>query len=109
MGSYSVSHDFHWDCPYKGRWDIEQEGNDSTQGCTLRVYTNVAFSKKTMWKGSSSNSLQDIGSCADWEYFAGKIVQSTVEECREAYEIWIDLVSSIFSIIREFPICLLQI
>lgn len=24
--------------------------------------------------------------------FAGKIVQSTLEECREAYAIWIDLV-----------------
>ncbi|KAG6432294.1 hypothetical protein SASPL_103869 [Salvia splendens] len=55
----------------KGRWDVEQVGNDSTPSCTLRVYTNVAFSKKTMWKG--------------------KIVQSTVEECREAYAIWIDL------------------
>ncbi|XP_042065415.1 protein VASCULAR ASSOCIATED DEATH 1, chloroplastic-like [Salvia splendens] len=65
------------DVPYgdyfavEGRWDVEQVGNDSTPSCTLRVYTNVAFSKKTMWKG--------------------KIVQSTVEECREAYAIWIDL------------------
>ncbi|KAL1543316.1 protein of unknown function (DUF4782) [Salvia divinorum] len=65
------------DVPYgdyftvEGRWDVEQVGNDSSPCCTLRVYTNVAFSKKTMWKG--------------------KIVQSTVEECREAYAIWIDL------------------
>ncbi|KAH6789609.1 hypothetical protein C2S51_004615 [Perilla frutescens var. frutescens] len=65
------------DVPYgdyftvEGRWEVEQVGNDSTPCCTLRVYTNVAFSKKTMWKG--------------------KIVQSTVEECREAYAIWIDL------------------
>ncbi|XP_057808329.1 protein VASCULAR ASSOCIATED DEATH 1, chloroplastic [Salvia miltiorrhiza] len=65
------------DVPYgdyfavEGRWDVEQEGNDSTPCCTLRVYTNVAFSKRTMWKG--------------------KIVQSTIEECREAYAIWIDL------------------
>ncbi|PIN02631.1 hypothetical protein CDL12_24852 [Handroanthus impetiginosus] len=65
------------DVPYsdyftvEGRWDAEEDGNDSNPGCILRVYINVAFSKKTMWKG--------------------KIVQSTVEECREAYAIWIDL------------------
>ncbi|KAI3444798.1 hypothetical protein Pfo_001463 [Paulownia fortunei] len=64
------------DVPYgdyfrvEGLWDVEKEGSDSNPGCILRVYTNVAFSKKTMWKG--------------------KIVQSTVEECREAYAIWID-------------------
>ncbi|GFQ02491.1 hypothetical protein PHJA_002393000 [Phtheirospermum japonicum] len=65
------------DVPYgdyfrvEGRWDVEEDGNEQSPGCILRVYTNVAFSKKTMWKG--------------------KIVQSTVEECREAYETWIDL------------------
>ncbi|GFP90531.1 gram domain-containing protein 1a [Phtheirospermum japonicum] len=65
------------DVPYgdyfrvEGRWDVEEDGNEQRPGCILRVYTNVAFSKKTMWKG--------------------KIVQSTVEECREAYETWIDL------------------
>ncbi|KAL8495679.1 hypothetical protein ACS0TY_019699 [Phlomoides rotata] len=65
------------DVPYgdyfsvEGRWDLEPEEDDSKPGCRLRVYTNVAFSKKTMWRG--------------------KIVQSTVEECREAYAIWIDL------------------
>ncbi|KAL7158407.1 hypothetical protein ABFS83_02G141300 [Erythranthe nasuta] len=65
------------DVPYgdyftvEGRWDVENEGNDSKPGCVLRVYINLNFSKKTMWKG--------------------KIVQSTVEECREAYAIWIDL------------------
>ncbi|KAK6119351.1 hypothetical protein DH2020_046907 [Rehmannia glutinosa] len=66
------------DVPYgdyfrvEGRWDVEKVDNESKPGCILRVYTNVAFSKKTMWKG--------------------KIVQSTVEECREAYAIWLDLV-----------------
>ncbi|KAL7120966.1 hypothetical protein ACP275_02G154600 [Erythranthe tilingii] len=65
------------DVPYgdyftvEGRWDVENEGNDSKPGCVLRVYINLNFSKKTMWKG--------------------KIVQSTVEECREAYAIWINL------------------
>ncbi|KAL0397669.1 UNVERIFIED_CONTAM: protein VASCULAR ASSOCIATED DEATH 1, chloroplastic [Sesamum calycinum] len=65
------------DVPYgdyftvEARWDVENDGNDSKPGCILRVYINVAFSKKTMWKG--------------------KIVQSTLEECREAYAIWIDL------------------
>ncbi|XP_011089290.1 protein VASCULAR ASSOCIATED DEATH 1, chloroplastic [Sesamum indicum] len=65
------------DVPYgdyftvEARWDVEKDGNDSRPGCILRVYINVAFSKKTMWKG--------------------KIVQSTLEECREAYAIWIEL------------------
>ncbi|KAL3833059.1 hypothetical protein ACJIZ3_007795 [Penstemon smallii] len=64
------------DVPYgdyfsvEGRWDVEKDSSGSTPGCILRVYTSVAFSKKTMWKG--------------------KIVQSTVEECREAYAICID-------------------
>ncbi|CAA0820352.1 Protein VASCULAR ASSOCIATED DEATH 1-chloroplastic [Striga hermonthica] len=65
------------DVPYgdyfrvEGHWDVEEEGNEQRPGCILRVYTNVAFSKKTFLKG--------------------KIVQSTVEECREAYAAWIDL------------------
>ncbi|XP_073146203.1 protein VASCULAR ASSOCIATED DEATH 1, chloroplastic isoform X2 [Henckelia pumila] len=65
------------DVPYgdyftvEGRWDVERDGDDSQPGCFLRIYINVSFSKKTMWKG--------------------KIVQSTEEECREAYAIWIDL------------------
>ncbi|XP_019188528.1 PREDICTED: protein VASCULAR ASSOCIATED DEATH 1, chloroplastic [Ipomoea nil] len=62
------------DVPYgdyfqvEGLWDVKR---DDSEGCILKVYTNVAFSKKTMWKG--------------------KIVQSTVDECRDAYAIWIEL------------------
>ncbi|KAL3651129.1 protein of unknown function (DUF4782) [Castilleja foliolosa] len=69
------------DVPYgdyfrvEGRWNVEEDGDEQRPGCILRVYTNVAFSKKTMWKG--------------------KIVQSTVEECREAYETWIDLANEV--------------
>ncbi|KZV46191.1 GRAM domain-containing protein 1A [Dorcoceras hygrometricum] len=65
------------DVPYgdyftvEGRWDVERDGDESQPGCLLRVSINVSFSKKTMWRG--------------------KIVQSTEEECREAYAIWIDL------------------
>ncbi|KAL2477877.1 Protein VASCULAR ASSOCIATED DEATH 1 [Forsythia ovata] len=65
------------DVPYgdyfrvEGRWDVVRDGSDSKPGCILKVYIHVAFSKKTVWRG--------------------KIVQSTVEECREAYAIWIDL------------------
>ncbi|KAL3516853.1 hypothetical protein ACH5RR_023755 [Cinchona calisaya] len=51
-------------------WRVERNG-DELRGCVLRVYVNVNFSKKTMWKG--------------------RIVQSTVDECRDAYAIWIDL------------------
>ncbi|XP_058104305.1 protein VASCULAR ASSOCIATED DEATH 1, chloroplastic-like isoform X2 [Magnolia sinica] len=63
------------DVPYgdyfrvEGLWDVEQEGNEENCCCVLRVYVNVAFSRKTMWKG--------------------KIEQSTIEECREAYALWI--------------------
>lgn len=62
------------DVPYgdyfcvEGLWDVEADG---VEGCRLRVYVNVAFSKKTMWKG--------------------KIVQATVEECRDTFAIFIEL------------------
>ncbi|KAA8520438.1 hypothetical protein F0562_014694 [Nyssa sinensis] len=65
------------DVPYgdyfrvEGLWDVEGDSDESKECCILRVYVNVAFSKKTMWKG--------------------KIVQSTVEECRDAYAIWINI------------------
>ncbi|XP_059633838.1 protein VASCULAR ASSOCIATED DEATH 1, chloroplastic isoform X3 [Cornus florida] len=52
-------------------WDMERDGDESKECCILRVYVNVAFSKKTMFKG--------------------KIVQSTVDECRDAYAIWINI------------------
>ncbi|KAL1217148.1 Protein VASCULAR ASSOCIATED DEATH 1 [Cardamine amara subsp. amara] len=63
------------DVPYgdyftvEGAWDVKRDCRDSIEGCTLDVYVNVAFSKRTVWKG--------------------KIVQSTLEECREAYATWI--------------------
>uniref|UniRef100_A0A175YDZ2 VASt domain-containing protein n=1 Tax=Daucus carota subsp. sativus TaxID=79200 RepID=A0A175YDZ2_DAUCS len=46
-------------------WDVERIGD----GTRVRIYINVAFSKNTMWKG--------------------KIVQSTIDECRDAYATWI--------------------
>ncbi|XP_039002191.1 protein VASCULAR ASSOCIATED DEATH 1, chloroplastic-like [Hibiscus syriacus] len=65
------------DVPYgdyfrvEGLWDVERDSDDPQEGCVSRVYVNVAFSKRTVWKG--------------------KIVQSTLEECREAYATWIDM------------------
>lgn len=65
------------DVPYgdyfrvEGLWDVERDDSGSKEGCILRVYVNVAFSKKTVWKG--------------------KIVQSTLEECRDVYAIWIGM------------------
>ncbi|XP_077244969.1 protein VASCULAR ASSOCIATED DEATH 1, chloroplastic-like [Tasmannia lanceolata] len=62
------------DVPYgdyfrvEGIWDVEQDDNEENSCCVVRVYVNVAFSRKTMWKG--------------------KIEQSTLDECREAYAIW---------------------
>lgn len=63
------------DVPYadyftvEGIWDVQKDGGTSEECCVLQVYITVAFSKKTMWKG--------------------KIEQSTIEECREAFRIWI--------------------
>lgn len=55
----------------EGFWDVKKDGDDPEGGCSLKVYINVAFTKKTM--------------------FRGKIVQSTVDECREVYATWIAL------------------
>ncbi|KAI0520169.1 hypothetical protein KFK09_007640 [Dendrobium nobile] len=62
------------DVPYadyflvEGLWDVQQIGSEENS-CTIRVYSKVSFSKKTI--------------------FRGKIEQSTREECREVYGIWI--------------------
>ncbi|KAK4788610.1 hypothetical protein SAY86_019929 [Trapa natans] len=62
------------DVPYgdyfrvEGLWDVSKDGE---KGCILSVYINVPFSKKTV--------------------FRGKIIQSTLEECREAYAIWVNM------------------
>ncbi|XP_074570319.1 protein VASCULAR ASSOCIATED DEATH 1, chloroplastic-like isoform X2 [Curcuma longa] len=62
------------DVPYgdyfevEGLWDVVQD-TSGENSCTVKVYSNVAFSKKTLFKG--------------------KIEQSTKEECREVYATWI--------------------
>ncbi|CAM8943204.1 unnamed protein product [Rhodiola kirilowii] len=50
-------------------WQLQR--NPEISIVQKQVYLNVAFSKRTVWKG--------------------KIVQSTLEECREAYAIWINI------------------
>ncbi|KAG4132992.1 hypothetical protein ERO13_D08G067550v2, partial [Gossypium hirsutum] len=57
----------------EGLWSVERDINGQREDCILRVYVNLAFSKRTVWKG--------------------KIVQSTLEECREAYATWITMIS----------------
>ncbi|KAK9910965.1 hypothetical protein M0R45_034898 [Rubus argutus] len=65
------------DVPYgdyfrvEGLWDVERDTDVSKECCNLRIYLNVAFSKRTVWKG--------------------KIVQSTLEECREVFATWINM------------------
>ncbi|XP_045788175.1 protein VASCULAR ASSOCIATED DEATH 1, chloroplastic isoform X3 [Trifolium pratense] len=65
------------DVPYadyfhvEGLWNVERDKDESKECCILRVYVNVAFCKKTIWRG--------------------KIVQSTVDECKEAYGTWINM------------------
>lgn len=62
------------DVPYadyflvEGIWEVQQNVNEESS-CVVRVYSNVSFSKKTI--------------------FRGKIEQSTKDECREVYGIWI--------------------
>ncbi|KAK7386142.1 hypothetical protein VNO78_26144 [Psophocarpus tetragonolobus] len=69
------------DVPYadyfrvEGLWNVERDKDESKECCILRVYVNVAFSKKTIWKG--------------------KIVQSTIEECRDAYATWMNMAHEI--------------
>ncbi|CAK9319240.1 unnamed protein product [Citrullus colocynthis] len=55
----------------EAHWEVKKDVDESNNCCVLRVYVNVAFSKRTVWKG--------------------KIVQSTLEECREAYGMWIQM------------------
>ncbi|KAJ8900174.1 hypothetical protein K2173_024814 [Erythroxylum novogranatense] len=65
------------DVPYgdhfrvEGLWDVVRDGDESNEGCSLQMFVNVAFSKRTVFKG--------------------KIVQSTLEECREAYGLWVKM------------------
>ncbi|MBA0863036.1 hypothetical protein Goshw_015908, partial [Gossypium schwendimanii] len=33
-----------------GFWDVERDSDGPVEGCILRVYVNVAFNKKTVWK-----------------------------------------------------------
>ncbi|CAL5086639.1 unnamed protein product [Urochloa decumbens] len=64
------------DAPYgdhftvEGIWDVEQDSLDGNC-CFLRLYLNVAFSKRTI--------------------FRGRIEQSTKDECREVFGLWIKL------------------
>ncbi|KAK8963443.1 hypothetical protein KSP40_PGU000457 [Platanthera guangdongensis] len=63
------------DVPYadyflvEGIWKVQQNVNEESS-CIVHVYSNVSFSKKTI--------------------FRGKIEQSTIDECREVYRIWIE-------------------
>ncbi|XP_004308497.1 PREDICTED: protein VASCULAR ASSOCIATED DEATH 1, chloroplastic isoform X2 [Fragaria vesca subsp. vesca] len=65
------------DVPYgdyfrvEGLWNVERDTDGSKECCNLKIYLNVAFSKRTVWKG--------------------KIVQSTLEECREVFATWINM------------------
>ncbi|PRQ57401.1 putative GRAM domain-containing protein [Rosa chinensis] len=65
------------DVPYgdyfrvEGLWKVVRDTDGSKECCNLKIYLNVAFSKRTVWKG--------------------KIVQSTLEECREVFATWINM------------------
>ncbi|KAK8654589.1 hypothetical protein V6N13_128548 [Hibiscus sabdariffa] len=38
-----------WLC--KGLWDVERDGDGPEEGFILKVYVNLKFSKRTIWKG----------------------------------------------------------
>ncbi|XP_057873343.1 protein VASCULAR ASSOCIATED DEATH 1, chloroplastic isoform X2 [Cryptomeria japonica] len=74
------------DIPYgdyfrvEGLWDVEWTSDENNTQCILRIYVNVAFSKKTFWKG--------------------KIEQGTSEECKEAYASWIHEAHSLLNQVK---------
>lgn len=75
------------DIPYgdyfrvEGLWDVERTSDENNVQCVLRIFVNVAFSKKTLWKG--------------------KIEQGTCEECKEAYASWIHEAHSLLQQVKD--------
>lgn len=63
------------DIPYgdyfrvEGRWDVVPVMDKATPHCAVRVFVDVSFSKKTVWKG--------------------KIEQGTYDECKDVYATWL--------------------
>ncbi|KAB2068952.1 hypothetical protein ES319_A08G064600v1, partial [Gossypium barbadense] len=81
----------------EGLWSVERDTNAQREDCILRVYVNLAFTRELVGKVC----LSRIFSCfPSWYklfyfhvlYFDCKIVQSTLEECREAYATWIAMI-----------------
>ncbi|KAL8141277.1 hypothetical protein V2J09_007298, partial [Rumex salicifolius] len=44
---------------FPGMWDVREDGDRFEDVCILQVYINVAFSKKTVWKGKIEQSTKD--------------------------------------------------
>eukprot|EP00250_Pteridium_aquilinum_P013254 c21233_g1_i1 orf=637-2628(-) len=72
------------DIPYgdyfrvEGRWDVVPLTGRGTPHCVVRVFVDVSFSKKTVWKG--------------------KIELGTYDECKEVYAAWL---SEAFGLLQE--------
>lgn len=70
------------DVPYgdyfqvEGIWEVVCN-NDEDNGCILRVYSNVTFSKRTMFKGKIEQSTRDECRevCANWIKFAHELLR----------------------------------
>ncbi|XAR54189.1 hypothetical protein NMG60_11029217 [Bertholletia excelsa] len=62
------------DVPYgdyfqvQGLWHIERDDDGSKESCIMRIYVNVEFFRKTMFKG--------------------KIIQTTIDEAQDTYATW---------------------
>ncbi|KAK8279074.1 hypothetical protein V6Z12_D09G086900 [Gossypium hirsutum] len=53
---------FYFSWPYGSYWlwDVESDNDGQQEGCVLRVYVNVAFSKKTVWKEGRSPTISTM-------------------------------------------------
>lgn len=47
---------------HQGFWDVKKDGDDPEGGCSLKVYINVAFTKKTMFRGAHPYFIPHIAS-----------------------------------------------
>ncbi|XP_077235317.1 protein VASCULAR ASSOCIATED DEATH 1, chloroplastic-like isoform X2 [Tasmannia lanceolata] len=82
------------DVPYgdyfrvQGIWDVEQDNNEENS-CVVRVYVNVAFSRKTMWKvgkhcreNRAVNNRRVSGSLCNLDRQCTGIAKAEAERCK---------------------------
>ncbi|TYH05264.1 hypothetical protein ES288_A08G068900v1 [Gossypium darwinii] len=80
----------------EGLWSVERDTNAQREDCILRVYVNLAFTRELVGKCVLCFCFVEllmfpflVQAVLFSSHGTGKIVQSTLEECREAYATWI--------------------